>query len=506
MTLAWILFAVYVVATLVLAWLGSRQTKSLESYALGNRRMNPWVVGMALAASMTSTATLVINPGIVYAYGISAFLGYGVAAALGLTVGIVVLSKGFRRYGVKSGALTLPAWIADRYGSRGLGLFYACVNLLLIAMVVMICYAMAGVMVATLDLGTLLGENAFAVALLAVILFVFAYTLFGGTFAHAYTNTVQGGIMLVVALMLVFSGAEYWGDGFFDKLAAIDPVLAAPVNPGSLLFRNFFEVFVANLAVGLALAVQPHFVIKSLYVKSDRDVNIYLTVAIVCGVLFNLVMLCGFYARLGPSAEIEAFARASGLGIDGIMPAYVVQTFSPAVGAIVSIALLAAGMSTLDGILVATSAIFANDVVLALRRGRGTSTAATDLALGFRAGRYSLIVLGVVSFVLGLMQHRSKEFSIAIFAQEGIYALFSATFAPVLLGMFAKRPPPGGIALASSIAALTVHFGMRYGKLSLVTSADWTNPGLTATFALAASVVVVLGWFAFDQVRGGGAS
>ncbi|NJN64095.1 MAG: hypothetical protein HC882_03930 [Acidobacteria bacterium] len=68
---------------------------------------------------MTSTATLVINPGIVYAYGISAFLGYGVAAALGLTIGIVVLSKGFRRYGVKSGALTLPAWIADRYGSRG---------------------------------------------------------------------------------------------------------------------------------------------------------------------------------------------------------------------------------------------------------------------------------------------------------------------------------------------------------------------------------------------------
>ncbi|NJN64096.1 MAG: hypothetical protein HC882_03935 [Acidobacteria bacterium] len=41
MALAWFLFALYVVATLALAWLGSRQTKSLESYALGNRRMSP---------------------------------------------------------------------------------------------------------------------------------------------------------------------------------------------------------------------------------------------------------------------------------------------------------------------------------------------------------------------------------------------------------------------------------------------------------------------------------
>ena len=91
--MAWTLFGVYVVATLYLAWLGSRKTASLESYALGNRNMNPFVVGMALAASMTSTATLVINPGIVYAFGLSAIMGYGVSAALGLSLGIVVLSK-----------------------------------------------------------------------------------------------------------------------------------------------------------------------------------------------------------------------------------------------------------------------------------------------------------------------------------------------------------------------------------------------------------------------------
>jgi len=44
--------------------------------------------------------------------------------------------------------------------------------------------------------------------------------------------------------------------------------------------------------------------------------------------------------------------------------------------------------------------------------------------------------------------------------------------------------------VASSLTALAVHFGFRYGKLSLLTDADFTNPGLTATYAIVASCVV----------------
>jgi len=57
MVLSWSLFGLYVVVTRYLAWLGKRKTTSLESYALGDRAMSPLVFGMALAASMTSTAT-----------------------------------------------------------------------------------------------------------------------------------------------------------------------------------------------------------------------------------------------------------------------------------------------------------------------------------------------------------------------------------------------------------------------------------------------------------------
>lgn len=499
MALSWSLFVLYVAVTLYLAWLGNRKTTSLESYALGNRAMSPWVVGMALAASMTSTATLVINPGIIYAYGLSGVMAYGVAAGVGLGCGIVVLSKGFRKYGVRSRVLTVPQWIGERYGDHRLTLFYAAINLLLVAMVVLICYAMAGLMLATLDLASLAPGYGFELALAVTIVFVFAYVAFGGTYAHAYTNLVQGLIMLAVAVVLIGSGLHLFDGHLLDRLREIDPNLAGVTHPGSILFRNLFEVFGVNLIVGFALALQPHFIVKSLYVKSDRDVNLYLGVAIAAGVVFNLVLLCGLYARLEASEFVTEFMAASEMGIDGVMPAYIVHTFSPTGRVVISIAILAAGMSTLDGILVALSTILANDVFLVLRRRRRPASD-DDTALAFKVGRLSLIGFGLLAFALALVQHHTKGFSVAIFAQEGVYALFAATFVPLLFGMFGRDLPKRFVVLASA-AALAVHFGFRYARLSILTDADYTNPGLTATYGLIASLAVAAAGLAWQRLR-----
>lgn len=499
MTLAWTAFLVYVVATLGLAWLGSRRTTDLRSFALGDGAMRPWVAGLALAASMTSTATFVINPGLVYAYGLSAVLGYGVAAGLGLSVGIVVLSKGFRRRGADDPSLgvplTVPDWIGRRYGDRRLTVFYGLINLLLIAMVVLICYAMAGLLVATLRLDALVAYP-FETALALIILFVFTYISFGGTFAHAYTNAAQGLMMLVVAVTLVLSGVELWTGGaggqpgLFERLAAVDPRLVGVVDPQSLLFRNLFEVFGVNLLIGVALACQPHFLIKALYVETERQVNAYLAIAVGAGVLFNSVLLCGLYARVDPEGAVAAAVAAQGLGIDGVMPAYIVSTFSQPVAVLISIALLAAGMSTLDGILVALSAILANDVVLPLRGRDASDPGAARLA--FRVGRWALVGLGSLSFVLALIQHRTKELSIALFAQEGVYALLVATFVPLVFGIFPASRLRKGAVVAASVTALVVHFTFRYADLTILTAADHSNPGLTATYGLLASLAVAV--------------
>ena len=44
-------------------------TAVLADYALGNLAFSPVAVGLALAASMTSAATFIINPGFIALYG-----------------------------------------------------------------------------------------------------------------------------------------------------------------------------------------------------------------------------------------------------------------------------------------------------------------------------------------------------------------------------------------------------------------------------------------------------
>ncbi len=353
--LSWTLFIIYLFVTIYLAWLGKKKTKSLDSFALGNRNMNPWIVAFALSATMTSTATFVINPGIVYAFGISAFMGYGLSAGFGLFVGIVIFSKGFRRFGFKAATLTVPEWIGKRYNDRFFVVIFALFNMFMIAMVVLIAYGSAVLIDFTLDLNKIFPSYHFEISLAFIIVFVFTYIMFGGTYAHAYTNTIQGIIMLTVALILILSGVPYLKKGLMSTLSLEAPVLIQAINPQSLLFRNFFEVFIANFLVGFALTLQPHFIIKSLYVKTDRDVNRYLTIAVCMGIVFLLVLMTGLYARAEFGPEYLK-------NIDQVSSRYIVKTFSPAVTTMITIALLAAGMSTLDGILVVLSSIVANDL------------------------------------------------------------------------------------------------------------------------------------------------
>lgn len=116
---AWTLLGIYLAATALLAYRGYRRTKSVEGFAVGNRDMSPFFVGLSLAAQLTSVATFVVNPGLIYAYGVPALLGMAGAAGLGIFIGVTVLSKGFRRVGEKLQALTVPGWLGSRYQSRG---------------------------------------------------------------------------------------------------------------------------------------------------------------------------------------------------------------------------------------------------------------------------------------------------------------------------------------------------------------------------------------------------
>ena len=98
-----------------------------------------------------------------------------------------------------------------------------------------------------------------------IVGFVFSYIMLGGTYAHAYTNSLQGVMMCIVAVTLVLSGISLFGDGLMGTIASQDENLVKVFNPASPLYSNSWEVLITPFIVGFGLVAQPHILTKSLF-------------------------------------------------------------------------------------------------------------------------------------------------------------------------------------------------------------------------------------------------
>ncbi len=493
---SWILIVVYAVAILFIVIRGALKIKSIQDYAVGSINFTPTAVGLSLAASITSAATFVINPGFIANYGLSGVLSFGVFFPLATMISLVILTKSFRKHGKQLKALTLAQWIGDRYNSKTYAFIMAILSMLMITFIVLIVVAITKVLAKSL--------NADEVHVLAaIIIFVFGYMMFGGANSMVYTNSIQAVVMIVVAIILLTSGFDHFKegiDGFLAKLQSISPELVKPTNPGSLLFRDYYEIIFAQVVVGAAVVVQPHIITKSLLLKEEKDVNRFLTVAVATEVLFFLVVIAGLYARL---TFPDLTFQGEPLNNDGIIPAYVVANFSASnfsvvVGLVVVLGLISAGLSTLEGLIQAVSSSFTSDIVKPVFKNR-----LSEKQL-MRINKGAIIILALVTFFISKNQLLFPKLSVGILAQNGVYAYFSAAFIPVLFGIFRKssdyRAP-----MTATVTAIVVHFGVYYGLPALVEAYGWDfgfftkylegtvrNPGIAASSAIVVSTITGL--------------
>mgnify|MGYP001823533201 FL=1 len=485
MSFAWGLFLVYLAGTAWLGWRGYRKTSGFGSFAVGNRAMHPLVVGVTLAASVSSAATFIINPGFVYVDGFSAFFHLTIGVGAGFMLMLTVLSFQFRRIGAETGALTIPDWIGKRYESRGFALFFAILNLLSFAFVVLLVGGISIVMQSLLGLSNIW-------ALTITLVFVTGYVFIGGTYAHVLTNMLQGSLMIGVTLLVLgtcLTIALTEPGSTVERLRAIDPGLVALVNRDGALFNDVFSIYVAGFVVGAAVVCQPHILTKALYVKDDRDVRRYLIVFAVVFGLFQLLGAVGFFAHLvvPDGALIDP---ASGVfRQDLVMTVFLKTVFPDWLFIVVSVVLLAAAMSTLDGLLVSMSTIAANDLVLNVLDASDGRSEDERMALAFKASHVVLVVVAIAAFVVNLDPPRL----LGIFGQAGVYGLVTAAAPPLLLGVLFRRVPLM-LAWTGSVTAISLHF------ILLLRGSDWfpgvpltfANPGVTAAVATLLTIPVLL--------------
>jgi len=491
-TAGWILILLYAGIILYFVVKGAGKTKEMDDYALGSIIFSPTAVGLSLAASITSAATFIINPGFVALYGFSGVIAMGLALPLATLGSLILFTKGFRNYGATVKALSMADWIQKKYESKGFGIFFGFLSLLLITFIVLICVGLTKVLSSTLNLPEFY-------TLLGIVLFIFGYMMYGGANSMVYTNTIQAVLMVIVAFILLGSGYEHFSNGvtgFVDKLNAIDPKLTQVTNDSSFLFRDYFEILVAPFIVGIAIVCQPHILTKSLLLKDEDDVNRYLVVGVVVQFLFFLVVIAGLYARIS-FADLSVNGEA--LPMDGIISAYVVKEFTVALALIIVLGLISAGISTLESLIQSLSTSITNDIIEPFTGKAFFDRDIAGLPAKLIYNRLVIVAMGIITVVLSWEQLVNPKLSVGIFAQNGVYAYFSAAFVPILMGMFFKGVPK--IApIVASIVAVVVHFTVYYAQIRVPFSqADGENPGVAAALAIIAAVLVGFSIYGFQN-------
>ncbi|HSN72349.1 MAG TPA: hypothetical protein VLT59_12620 [Steroidobacteraceae bacterium] len=351
---SWAFFALYLGVMLAAGAIGQRRVTSGDDFAVARQAYGPWVLAIAFAATMASGATFMGLPALAYGVGVSA-LWIGLLYPLAIFGGLWLCRRVLTRAGHDLGSRSIPEFLGDRYRSPTLRVIVAIASLALLTL-------LAGQLVAGLAMfQIMLGLPApWALGITTAILLV--YVTLGGAHADILTDAVQGALMLAIAIgvgLMFLNGFGVAGgyDGMIDRLESIDPGLLAPINPASPVTGSSWDL-AARIIAYLPFGFLPYLGNKLWALRDARDQDRFLVIGFVCGLILPVATLAGLLARAVLGDELFT----SELNPNGAIIALFVELLPSWLAALLGAAILAAVMSTADGLVISSSQVFANDL------------------------------------------------------------------------------------------------------------------------------------------------
>ncbi len=448
--------------TLFGLWI-SRKIRTSGGYFLGDRRLPWWIMVGQSFGTGTNAENPVAQTGATCEYGF-ATIWYQWKNML-VTPFYWLMSPWYRR----SERTTIGEIVEDRYG-RGLALLYTAFA---IAFFVFNQGAMlkgAGKIISVATGGQIISANGVVLAMTAAFIL---YSFFGGLVASAYTDFIQGLLIIVLSFLLIPTGLAAVG-GFAGMRANLKPEFFELYNASSGV--DAFTIAMLTLNGLIGITAQPHTLTMNATGRSERAGRIGQTygsmVKRFCTIgwaLTGLIVAAMVIQRGEPIPDREhAFGYAClhllGPGMVGLMVSCV----------------LAANMSTCSNFMVNTGALFTRNLYAACLR-----PAATDAEL-LLVGRLSGLSLTGLGVAFALYVDRILD---AFMFTETIAALLGIMF---FGGILWKRANRYG-ALAATLGSFLVYYGINWAatdRLQLVYA--WTPwPYAWATLAGFGLLIVV---------------
>ena len=423
----WLFFLLYMGLMLSFGFVGMGRVHSSDDFATARAGYGPVFLALAMTATAASGATFLGLPALAYSVGISS-LGQ-LLYPFGVYIGVWMSMVAIRRGGEAFGSRTIPEYLGDRYQSESLRLLAAVFSMLLL-------FYLAGQLLSgAVMFYNLLGLETFpALVITAVMLMV--YVSMGGAHSDILSDGVQGALMLVLAVLVLYLfltgfGVEEGGlDAVFERLEALDPQLVKPLHEAHPLFNSywdFFAIFVAHLPLGLL----PHIGNKLWALKSDSDQTKFITLSFAFGLLLPVIICGGLLAR----AVLGDALLADGSHPNNAIPALFIAILPAWLAALIGAGVLAAVMSTADGLVVSSAQIFANDIFR-----RTIAPIKLPTASPQELDRISLKISRVATILILMaatgIAWWTRDMNIALLVWIGVGGFMAAIAGPIFLGIF----------------------------------------------------------------------
>lgn len=430
---AGIVLATLIAYKIVLIGIGiwaSRLNSSESDFFLGGRGLGAWVAGLSYAASTSSAWVLLGFTGFVYAVGVSALW-----MVPGIWLGYVVVWCWFgprlRAETEAENHVTPSDFMAARAGPGWARAISALAGFLVLFTFVFYIAAQFGAAAIAFESQFDLARWE-SVAIGAGVILI--YALLGGFWAVSLTDTLQGVIMALIAVLVPVLAVVAAGGpaGIASTLSAAEP--AAYLDPlGGRAGFVFLGFATGIAAIGLGAYGQPHLLSRLMAVKDEAARRKGFIVAMSWGVIVHVgmaVMALAGRALMPDVADGEAlFYELAALLLPAVLAGIVIA------------AILSAVMSTVDSLLVAASAAAAHDLrVIKALKGREVLISRTVMA--------AICVLAVI-LTLTLP---ATIFDRVLFS----WSALGAAFGPVIVARVAGVEPKGWAIFAAILAGFCV--------------------------------------------------
>ena len=411
-----------------IGWYAGRKTNSIGDFFVLSGKAGVLVSGIAYFSTQFSMGTFLGTPGTIYGVGYAGMAISVPGAVFCMILPALLIGRKLITLGHKYGFLTMADYLTDRYHSKKMSGVLGVMMLFFLVPMMGAQIIGAGVIV---HVFTGLPEW---VGVVGMGIIVILYCMTGGMKGAMMTDVIQGSLMIATAVV-TFIVSIVMGGGFSNINHTLQSMNEAYLTfPGANGYMPW-TYYVSNIVLWSFFTMgQPHLFTKFFAMKDHKTMFKAILLG-TAGMFFSATLI--EWAGVNGIASIQNIEKA-----DQIIPMILQRGMNPFLASIFIAGIVAAGMSTIDGILVTTTGAVTRDIYQKIINKDATDENVMKLS------KVVTVIIGIIVICFGVFQPGSI-FEINLFAFSGM-AIFVV---PILFGIYWKKATAKG-AIASVIVGI----------------------------------------------------